>query len=228
MSNCLLSYDELYNSSFFCAIQTACCVTGAAELSGKIELLLDEAASLIKNYLGRDLCVNRYTDKFRGNNRNVFWTRYFPLTGIVSFNYQSVMQSNMCDNFPTQMAVASGNVNGYYLIDDRTGQIEVLNKLSDRQRFTIIYDAGYEIIPDDIKTAMKILTAHLSAQIDSGNLANPDFSIESVKVDTGGFTFGGSKMIKNIVVRSLSELSNLPITVFKILDKYKASKGLGK
>lgn len=228
MSNCYLTYDEMYNSSYFCALQQACCVTGAAELSGKVQELMDVAYSLINNYMGRSLCVNTYVDRFRGNGTNVVWTNHVPVTAITGFTYRTVMQSCYIGDYSENIPVTSGNVLGTYLVDDTTGLIESLHPFSKRYRFEIRYQAGYTEIPEDIKTAMKILTTHLSQQIDSGNIANPDFSIEGVKSDTAGFTFGGSKMIKNIVVRTLADLSNLPITVFKILDKYKYSKGLGK
>lgn len=226
MSNCYLTPAEFEASSYICAWQTPCCLSGTA-LSGLVSEMLDVAYSLINNYIGRSLCVEQHVDRFRGKDDYTAFLRYTPVLAITGFTYQYIQRTAFSGSYDTNFPTASGTVLGAGLVDDRTGLVESMQPFRSNTRFTVRYVAGYEIIPDDIKTAMKILTAHLSQQIDSGNLANPDFSVEIVKADTGGFTFGGSKMIKNIVVRTLADLSNLPITVFKILDKYKYSKGLG-
>src|SRR5574343_151689 len=143
----LLTYDEYVSSTFSNGFQA--CGTSGAILSGFIEELLVAAESLIDNYLGRSLCVNVYTDRFRGKGQNCIWTRFSPVVAITGFIYKSVMQSTQFDNYEASFPMCSGNVVGYYLVDDRTGMVESLTPFNNRNRFEIRYLAGYDPIPND-------------------------------------------------------------------------------
>jgi len=53
------------------------------------------------------------------------------------------------------------------------------------------------------------------------------YTLDSINVNkTATATFGSSKMVKQIVMKSMRELCDLPTPVARILDRYRTNGGL--
>ena len=219
-----ISVEEFQQSSYYCAYTECCGSTGTTQIAE----LIDVATSLIDNYLGRTLWNKSYEDKFIGKNLNSYYTAFIPVTEISSITYKR-KRNDSYEYFQNGFSVSTSGsiqVTNYELINDRTGLIEVDNGFSKEARYTILYRAGYTEIPEDVKTACKILVVQLATMIDSGNIVNTETSYENIKIDKTSFSIGASKYVKNIVFKSVDEIPALPYMVQAILKRYKYSKRL--
>lgn len=207
-----ITVEEFKGSPFYCAFETCCGITG--NVDPLIEKYITVASSLIENYLDYDLWSQVRTETFTGRDRNIYFTNHYPIQSVNSFLYR-------CKRSPS----ITGSVN-VLLTEPERGIIQSDYNFTSDNRYTIEYTSGYEVIPDDIKTACYIIISQLSQQIDTGNLANPNVGQSSGKVDQviNFTTVNNTGVLSNLLLKSADEIKNLPITVYPILNKYKRRK----
>lgn len=217
-----ITVPQFTGSVYYGGLSIPCSLSGA--VGTYVQELIDMATSLIDNYLGYSLWSQSRKETFRGNGIEQKYLSYFPVNSITSVTYQRVRENYYGNGYYSQpISVTSGVVNSFYLIDENTGLVEIDGGFMNNYRYTVNYVAGRTTIPDDIKTVTKILVAQISLQIDTGNMANADLSYDNVKMDSVSFSFGGSKIIKNMVIKDVNDLQALPATVYPILNRYKYS-----
>lgn len=184
---------------------------------------IDDVCSIIDNYIGRNLLSSSYSETWVGKNNQTYFVRAIPLSSITSITYQTysnpgkpvgVLYSTDSSNPASTGVLSSGQ---YY--STNTGMIKTNSIFANNCLWTINYTAGYEIanLPRDVKTATLMLCRIMADSIDIGNLADPNGST------LNEFQFG--KFRERYAAGSTGSPnnngSNLPITITKILDKYK-------
>lgn len=215
-----ITADEFINSEYFCSFPT-CCVPTGMSLNDLIDLTILEAQAIINSYLGWELCLLPRNDYFIGDNSRVYFTEFIPLdpTTFLSLKSNSIYSRDIIET------ISSETDNKLYIADKSTGNIKNNYIFKNNKEYNLSYQAGYEIIPSEIKTALKMLIVNIAQRLDNMNLSNPDFSLDKVNIDKSmDIGFGSGKMIKNVVVKAISELSDIPIPVMKILDRFKHNK----
>lgn len=219
-----ITVDEFKLSPYFCHFPDCCLPTGMI-IDNIITGFITEAQDLINSYLGWEICVLPREDIFTGDYQNSYFTDYSPIiapSGNI-LEYQRIRNSG--DNyysFNVPSSLITGTVD---IRDKKSGLVRFYQGFREDFEYKLSYYAGYEIIPSEIKTAMYMLILNLAQRLDTGNLSNPDISIDRIDIDkSASYNFGAGKMIKNIISRSINELSDLPLPVKKILDRFKINK----
>ena len=214
-----ITLDEFKASPFFCHMPT-CCATGAMQ-DVYIETFIDLAQSTVESYMGWDICLSRRTDNVNGDNSSSMFLQYVPVspTGSLTITYKDHSRGLYLNNVST---IATGIITDFYVEDYKTGLIRFPYGFRSGVNYIIDYQAGYDPIPAIIKQAMNMLVLNLAQRLDNNNFNNPDLSIDSINVNKVAVaTFGSSKMVKQIVMKSMKELIDLPVPVARILDRYR-------
>lgn len=222
-----LTSNEFLNDAYYKTLANCANVSGSA-LTSYIDSLLVNAKAMIDNYLGRDLCEQTYEEELSiHEDSHIAFASYLPIVAVSGLTYDYIGQYDIGYN-SSNYSASSGVVTNYK-VNNKTGEI----KLKFGQRFysdndyTLTYVAGYAsgAVPEDIKTATKILVAHISQQIDTGQIAVAEGgTLERVKVEndvTAGYGVG--KVNKNVIVTNMNDLNNIPVTVFQLLNRYRYS-----
>lgn len=217
-----ISVPEFIESPFYCGFVSCCAVSGAA-LSGTISGYIDAAISIMNSFLGRDLSMSDYTLVFRGDDSDTLFTENFPTTGVTSFTWRDITSYRTYPStYLNNSSILTGNVTDYYLADTRSGLIRVRQGLLRDYEYRLTYSAGYNPIPQDIKTATAMFVVNLAQRTDNMALANPDHTVDSLRVDKIATTHGSAKVIKNVILKSINDLNDIPIPVRAILLRYKS------
>lgn len=222
--------DYFIASPFYCTFPT-CCSSGEVELRQEILGLIEVSQSIFDSYLGFSFCNKQCQDIFRGDDSDCFFTRSTPViaSGNVTASYR-VLQRYRGSYFGNYTApVTTGVISDCYVEDDSTGLIRFPQWLRADFTYTVNYEAGYhqESLPKDIKTAMCMMVLNLAQRLDNGQLSNPDHTVDSLRVDkASSVSFGNSKLIKQVVLKKMSDFNDLPIPVLQILNRYKFSMSL--
>lgn len=221
-----ISVEEYFNSPFNNAFANCAMITGAV-LSGIISGLIDVAQSLVDNYIGREFCPKDYEEIFRGDDSYTYFTDNKNILGISGITFLDI-------NSGFNNITGTIDSSFYKISDSKSGLIRITRNFSNglyhlngqgfsrNHEYSVIYRAGYETIPSDIKTAMCILVTSLSLAIDTSQISIPDGgTIDSIKLDKMGATYGSGRLNKTIIMRDMNDTNNLPVTVFQILNRYK-------
>lgn len=217
-----ISVGEFIDSPYYCAFASCCGVSGDA-LSGTINGLIMSATYLIDNYLGRTLHPRTYKEIFQGRNQVNHFCEIIPVINVSGLVYADI--SPTYTYYSNEAMTLTGTIDYLYESDLETGLLRKRNTFRKNIEYTLIYRAGYEIIPNDIKEAVKMLVLNLAQRIDTGNMANPDVNIQHFKTDTTSFAFGNGGQIKNVIVRNFNEVNYIPIHIQGILNRYRYNQG---
>jgi len=213
-----ITVQEFKDSPFYCHLPT-CCVTGAITEDTYIDSFIDLAQSSFVSYMGWEICQLERKETFKGDNSPTIFTTYIPISEVEPIELEEIRYG-----YSGRTVTASQSA---YLDSPKEGIITKPTYFSRDIRYNITYTAGYEIIPDEIKQAMCMMVLNLAQRLDNNNANNPDLSIDSINVNkTATATFGSSKMVKQIVMKSMRELCDLPTPVARILDRYRTNGGL--
>jgi hypothetical protein len=220
-----ITVPEFLDSEFYCHF-ASCCATSGEALSGYVEDLITTSQDLFNSFLGWDLCMQSRTDIIRGDDSHSYFTHFIPVnpTGSVDITYRRIDHYN---GYYSNVGVVTGVVTNAYLVDYRDGMIRLPLGFSHNADYTVNYEAGYEVIPRDIKRAMCMMVLNLHQRLDNMQLTNPDFSMDSVRVDkTIGTQFGSSRLLKQVVVKDIRGLNDLPIIIQNVLNRYKYNSSI--
>lgn len=232
-----IEIEEYKNTQWYCAYEECCGVTGEVMKDLLLQSLLDSACAMVDNYIGYSLLKTEEQDIIVGDNsyrKHLKKMNVCEITGFVEICarnndfYGKLNRYNhnlYLDQQNKEIEVPSGEV---YFIDNKTSYIELCRGFKKGNIYRINYVAGLEPeqVPNDIKTAISIIVTQLSQQIDTGNLANPDFNYKMVKSDLTSYHYGSSNYIKNITVKDVNDLNGIPLPAQILLNKYKYSKRL--
>ncbi len=208
-----ITNDEFIASNYYCLFTECCTLTGSTD--ALITELIICATSLIDNYLGFSLWEQERKDRFVGSNRNIYFTKYTPIKEILSLTWNERNTPSCTGDMTT------GSV--FYELDE--GILTSDYRFCRYKKYILKYVAGFLEIPEDIKTATKILVANLSQQIDTGNINNPEMNQSMGKLDNVlTYGIGTSGLLKNYLIKDMNDIKNLPTSVYPILNKYKGSK----
>ncbi len=215
----LLTLDEFKSSPFNDALVICSAPSGDAR-DAYIEGLIQVAQESVVSFLGWDICMQPRKDITKGDDSNTYFLDFLPVnpTGTIEINYKQIMRNNL----GSSISGLNGFITDFYLADDRTGQLRFPQGFLSGIEYMISYESGFSVIPDQIKLAVKLLVLSYGQRLDNQQLSNPDFNLAGTKVDRSiGVNFGNSGLIKQIILKNISELNDLPITVLKLLQRFK-------
>lgn len=137
-----LSQQEI---SSYLDIQSA-----TSEQQAWMQALSDGISKAIQNHCGRDLAKGTYTENYDGSGRRILKLRQYPIISVNSVTYT--------DTNGIQTAVVATD----YIIYLEEGWLKLKSIaahssvwIKGDQDYEIIYDAGYDPLPDDIKLACR-------------------------------------------------------------------------
>lgn len=225
-----ISVSEYLNSAYAGALGNCDNVTGSL-LTDFVSGLIDVAQSLVDNYIGRTFCPQTYEEIFTGDDSTTYFTDNKNILGISGITFLDVR--NYASFNSNNVLTGTLNPTDYKISDSKLGLIRMLSNynngllhmrrgFSRDYEYSLIYRAGYETIPNDVKTAMYILVTSLSLAIDTGQISIPDGgTVDLLKLDKMSANYGNGKLNKTVLLRDMNELNNLPVTVYQILNRYK-------
>lgn len=216
-----ITLQEFKDSPYFCSFPE-CCIPEGGTIDQVIESVIFEAQVLINSYLGYEVCLLPRKDYFIGDDSKAYFTQFTPIdpTAGYDLNYRS----NIYLAPPYTGTIDETDLN-LYIADTTTGNLKYTRKFKRGTEYDLSYTAGYLIIPNEIKTAMYMLVLNLAQRLDNMQLQNPDFTVDKISLDkSADITYGSSRIIKNLVVRSIKDLSDMPVPIMKILDRFKINK----
>ena len=214
-----ITVEEFKNSPFYCSFPV-CCISGTAITEDEyIDSFIDLAQAEFESYMGWEICLLERKEHFRGDGSVTIFTTYRPIDDTIPIELEEIRYSYSGRSvLPSQPAYVDSPTEG--IITKPTGYCRNV-------QYNLTYNAGYEIIPDDIKQAMCMMVLNLAQRLDNNNANNPDLSIDSININkTATANFGSSKMVKQIVMKSMKELCDLPTPVARILDRYRDNGSL--
>ena len=145
--------------------------------------LIESASSIISNYIGMDYFPTQYTEYMD----EIKAGRYVVLKKVPIISVDEVQVNG----------VISTIVN---TCDSRTGIIRFEEKLPEQANIKIIYTAGYETVPNDLKYACVELVQYLQKRMSNSLVGESSKNID-----------GGSITIE----------TSMPLNVLHILNRYK-------
>ena len=220
-----ITVDEFKTSPYFCSLPD-CCIPSGGTIDDVINPLIIESKIIFDSYLGYELCILPRNDYFMGDNSRAYFTEYAPVvpeSGVIieyrnSTNYYGTPTTGSIDNtLDTRL----------YIADKKTGNIKFSSGFKRDYEWNVKYYAGYPDtnIPSEIKTAMCMMVLNLAQRLDNMQMTNPDFTLDRINIDKSmDISYGSGKVIKNVVVKSMKELYDIPIPIMKILDRFKINK----
>ena len=220
MSQCepYVTIQEFKDSPFFCQFPT-CCISGSIDLDTYIEAFIDLTKAEFDSYLGWEICLLDRKESFRGEGDNIIFTTYTPIDEETEITLNEI--------YYTESGKQLKECGKAFVETPEIGSIVKPSSFSSTKRYQIEYKAGFDPIPDDIKQAFNMMILNLAQRLDNNNANNPDLSIDSINISkTATANFGSSKMVKQVVMKSMRELCDLPVPVARILDRYRMSGGL--
>lgn len=218
-----ITIQEFKDSPYFCSFPECCIPTGGT-IDQVLAPIILESQILINSYLGYEVCLLPRKDYFIGDDSKAYFTQFVPIDTING--YSLTYRSNIYNAPPYSGTIDQTNLN-LYVADKTTGNIKYTRRFKRRTEYSLSYNAGYPntAIPNEIKTAMYMLTLNLAQRLDNMQLQNPDFTVDKITLDkSADITYGSSRIIKNLVVRSIKDLSDMPVPIMKILDRFKINK----
>lgn len=116
------------------------------ELDSFLEIMAEEAESIVESYLGRKLVADDYTDYYDGTNSNYLIVDNYPINSITSiYKYE--------DGVYQELDLSEYNYRTFghkIIIDDYIFEEGVGN-------YKVVYNGGWESLPKDIELALKKL-----------------------------------------------------------------------
>lgn len=222
---CNYTSKELFMASAFYNAFPACGATGSA-LEVKIEGFVEAAQAAIDAYLP-NVCERPRKETYRGDNSDTYFVQNLPIVEgtDVTIQYRQRIRNKMNSYYNNlDVYAVTGTIRNFYVEDYETGLIRSEVEFDSRFMYTFNYTSGYasDNIPNELTFAANYMVLNLAQRIDNMQLNSPDMSLDSIKVDKSVSTsYSQSKYIKQVVLRSVKDLNELPIPVMKILDKYK-------
>lgn len=217
-----ITVNEFKASPFFCSFPECCIPTGMT-IDDVLGLVITSAQSLINSYLGWEICLLDRTDIFSGSDERSYFTEFAPVDTTNGYT-MNIRHNNMMYANPTSETLDQ-TTPFLRFADVRTGWFKFDRGFRYDDEYTLTYKAGYSVIPDEIKTAMYMLVLNLAQRLDNMALTNPDMTVDSINVDKSVVTnYGSARIIKNVTVKSIDELNDLPVVIKKILDRFKINK----
>lgn len=216
-----ITIQEFKDSPYFCSFPE-CCIPEGGTIDQVLTPIIFESQVLINSYLGYEVCLLPRKDYFMGDDSKVYFTQFTPIDPTAGYDLS--YRSNVYLAPPYTGTIDETDLN-LYVADTTTGNLKYTRKFKRGTEYDLSYTAGYLIIPNEIKTAMYMLVLNLAQRLDNMQLQNPDFTVDKISLDkSADITYGSSRIIKNLVVRSIKDLSDMPVPIMKILDRFKINK----
>lgn len=174
--------------------------------SGEINEFLQDISSLVDTFCGRSFDVARYTQQYDSRRGDSLFVDIIPVTGIIQVKYEYIGGSSGL--------ITPSN----YFLFPGVGRVKFNTKLDQDVIYTVTYDAGYSVVPDQIKLATKMWANIVAQSIDNNAVAVPD---------GGAVTqFRFNKFWEAYVdPRQRQTQDNIPPTVYAILSRFRYLKG---
>lgn len=141
-----------------------------------LTIFLDSADDFVKSYIGREIESATYTEYFDGDGQREILMKNYPVTTLTSFdeNTGTLQTPVWTAKDPTTFKL-SPNIAKLFLTFYKTRGF---------QNFKVVYVAGYETIPGDIKLATLKLAAWYYNRRTSDGIKKEWVAGDSVEYDT--------------------------------------------
>lgn len=136
-------------------LTTLSAVKEALDIEGDddyLENLIGRVSEVIERYCDREFAAQDITEIFDGTGTKEYALQQFPVNSIDSFYYRS---GNFSDDSWAEIS------DSYYTYKEHSGLMYYSGKFDEGVgNFKVIYNAGYETIPNDIDQAAIQLISH--------------------------------------------------------------------
>jgi hypothetical protein len=134
---------------------------------------LEAIEQQVDNYLGRKLNIETHMSSFWGTDRSTYFTRNYPIRSVSSISYTYVGNTNIPEIVDTTQ----------YFVSKYS--VTYPSSFSIDKYYTIVYEAGMEVIPQVVKQAIIEQAALNLQELDRGVLESESFiNTKKVYVET--------------------------------------------